>query len=328
MSIADKQVLLKKISSILGDELTVTKLNESMEKISDSFSNFSVEHVPQQNLDNASGELIKAFIEAKIIEGRSPKTIERYKYCINRMIKIVNLPIQSINVFHIRKYLMTERGRGCSDRTVEGFRNVMSSFFGWLHREGLIESNPVANIGPIKCMKKVRQPFTDVDLEKLKECCETTRNCAVVFFLLFTGCRISEVCSLNRDDVDFRNMECTVLGKGNKQRKVFINDVTGMMIWRYLTDRTDSSPALFAGKGTDRMTPGGMRFMLKCVAERAGVENVHPHRFRRTLATNLISRGMPIQDVAFILGHEKLDTTMQYVYLNERNIRNEYEKYT
>lgn len=328
MPIADKQVLLNKISIILSDEMTAMRLNESMEKISDSLSDFTIEHIPPNNLDAASEDLIKAFIEAKTVEGRSKKTIDRYLYCINRMIKSIGMPIPLINVFHIRKYLMTEKNRGSSDRTVEGYRNVMSSFFGWLHREGLIESNPVANIGPIKCMKKVRQPFTDVDLEKLKECCETTRNCAVVFFLLFTGCRISEVCSLNRDDIDFRNMECTVLGKGNKQRKVFINDVTGMMIWRYLNDRTDSSPALFAGKGTDRMTPGGMRFMLKCIAERAGVENVHPHRFRRTLATNLISRGMPIQDVAFILGHEKLDTTMQYVYLNERNIRNEYEKYT
>lgn len=327
MSIADKQVLLNKISSVLGDELTATRLNSTMEKISDSISEFLVERAPDANPSVLSDELLSAFLDAKRIEGRSEKTIERYRYCITRMLKCLNTPVASINVFHVRKYLMEEKARGSSDRTVEGYRNVMSSFFGWLHREGLLEANPVANIGPVKCMKKVRQPFSDTDFEKLKENCGSARNAAILFFLLFTGCRISEVCALNREDVDFHNMECTVLGKGNKQRKVFLNDVTAMMVARYLSERTDDSTALFAGKGTDRMTPGGIRFMLKSISEDAGVENVHPHRFRRTLATNLINRGMAIQDVAFILGHEKLDTTMKYVSMSEKNVKNSYDKY-
>lgn len=327
MSIADKKVLLDKISYVLGDELAANRLNATMEKISDSLSEFTIEHTPGRNPDVRSDELIKAFIDTKQIEGRSQKTIDRYVYCINRMMKSLNTPVPSINVYHIRKYLMDEKARGSSDRTIEGYRNVMSSFFGWLHREGLIATNPVANIGPVKCMKKVRQPFSDTDFEKLKENCGSARNAAILFFLLFTGCRVSEVCALNRDDIDFRNMECTVLGKGKKQRKVFLNDITAMMISRYLMERTDDFPALFAGKGTDRMTPGGIRFMLKSIAEEAGVENVHPHRFRRTLATNLINRGMAVQDVAFILGHEQLNTTMQYVYMSEKNVKNSYNKY-
>ena len=327
MSVADKQLLLNKISSILSDELTISELNCSMEKISDSFSDFQIERNLLNNLDVSSEELIESFIEAKIIEGRSPKTIARYRYCINRIIKTLGMPISQMNIYHLRRYLMVEKQRGSSDRTIEGYRCVMSSFFGWLHRENLLQTNPTANIGPIKCMKKVREPFSDVDIEKLKENCESTRDCAIIFFLLFTGCRISEVCGLNRSDVDFTNMECTVLGKGNKQRKVFLNGPTSLIVMRYLLERTDSSPALFAGKGTDRMTPGGIRCMLKSIAERAGVSNVHPHRFRRTLATNLINRGMAVQDVATILGHEKLDTTMKYVFINESNVKNSYSRY-
>jgi site-specific recombinase XerD len=149
----------------------------------------------------------------------------------------------------------------------------------------------------------------------------------MISFLLSTGCRISEVCGLNRESVDLKNLECTVLGKGDKERTVFFDDVTAMLLNRYFSERKDNSPALFAGKGTDRMTPGGVRAKLKTIAQRAHVENVHPHRFRRTLATTLIDRGMDIQEVAALLGHEKLDTTLKYVYINKVNVKNAYKKY-
>ena len=135
------------------------------------------------------------------------------------------------------------------------------------------------------------------------------------------------MCGLNRDDIDFTNLECKVLGKGNKERTVYIDTVTAMLLRRYLKDRADLNIALFCGKGTERIAPGGVRAMLKKIGERAAVENVHPHRFRRTLATNLINRGMPIQEVASILGHDKIDTTMKYVFIDKNNVKSAYRKY-
>jgi site-specific recombinase XerD len=219
------------------------------------------------------------------------------------------------------------KARGIQDRTLEGIRSVYCSYFGWLQKEGLLPSNPCANLTAIKSTKKVRVPYTDVDIEKLKEACQCNRDKALISFLLSTGCRISEVCGLNRDSINFVSGECTVLGKGDKERVVFIDDVTGMLLRRYLSERSDNYDALFVGRGSERMTPGGVRARLHRIAAEAGVENVHPHRFRRTLATSLIDRGMKIQDVASILGHDKLDTTMQYVFMNKDNVKNEYKKY-
>ena len=142
-----------------------------------------------------------------------------------------------------------------------------------------------------------------------------------------TGCRISEMTQLNRNDIDLTNLECTVLGKGNKERTVYLDPVAAMLIRDYLNERIDDYPALFIGKGTDRISPHGVRFMLNKVAEKSSVDHVHPHKFRRTLATNLIRHGMPIQEVASILGHDKLDTTMQYVVLDKTEVKHSYMKY-
>ena len=273
-------------------------------------------------------ELLDAYISAKTIEGRSPKTLDRYKYIITKMMKSINIPVRKISVFHIRTYLTKEKQRGLSDRTLEGTREVLSAFFGWLHREGLINSNPISNLGTIKYAKVTRLPYTQVDIEKLKESCNNDRDRAIISFLLSSGCRISEVCALNRTDIDFDNKQCTVLGKGNKERIVYIDDITVLHLKRYLNNREDEYEALFIGKNTKRLQPGGIRYMLKKVANRAEVSNTHPHRFRRTLATSLIDHGMPIQEVAIILGHDKLDTTMGYVYTDNKNVKNSYEKYT
>jgi len=222
---------------------------------------------------------------------------------------------------------MAEKERGISNGTLDGIRSTLSSYFGWLQKEGLIEKNPCGNLGTIKCAKVVRQPYSSEDLERLKEGCKTLRDKAIVSFLLSTGCRISEVCGLNRDDIHFDTLECKVLGKGNKERIVYLDAVSAMFVKRYLNGRKDDNPALFVGKFKERLEPGGTRIMLKALERRTGVENIHPHRFRRTLATNLISRGMAIQEVAAILGHERIDTTMKYVCLDKSAVKNSYRKY-
>lgn len=189
-----------------------------------------------------------------------------------------------------------------------------------------MQSNSIANFAPIKCEKKVKLPFSDADIELMKEQAECDRDKAIICFLLSTGCIISEVCSLNKTDINFEQKEVIVLGKGNKRRKVYFDEYTSLLLRRYINSRNDNYRALFVGKGTDRITPHGVRFMLKKLETISGVKNIHPHRFRRTLATNLINRGMAIQEVAKILGHERIDATMEYVYISDENLKNSYNQ--
>ncbi len=327
MSIAAKQTMLKNLEKALRSELTYDNIVTVIDALSSQLDHYNVETLESNYPLEESNDLLTAFIEAKQVEGRSEKTLERYEYIINKLIKELNVPIRNITIYHLRSYLMKMKKDGMSDNTIEGTRSIFNSFFGWLQKEGLLRDNPCANINTIKCIQKVRLPYADTDIEKLKEVCSSVRDKAIISFLLCTGCRVSEVCELNRDSIDFQNMECIVHGKGNKERVVFINPVTAMLVERYLQERKDSSPALFIGKGTTRMSPGGIRFMLTNAAKKANVENVHPHRFRRTLATNLINRGMPIQEVSTILGHTALDTTMTYIYTEKSNVKNSYNKY-
>lgn len=327
MSIAGKQLLIKDIIEDLSAKLTMADINIVTEAITHTLIYYDVEMTGCDEGQDDFEQLLKAFTDAKRIEGRSKKTIERYEYILNRLHKAVPLPMREMTVFSIRHYLGTEKERGISDRTLRGYRDVFQSFFGWLFREGLIPSNPCGNLNPIKCRREMRVPYSEVDIEKLKEACSNQRDKAMITFLLATGCRISEVCSLDRNDVDFANMQCTVLGKGNKERTVYLNSVATMQLRQYLVSRKDKSDALFVGKGSARLHPGGIRKRLNELGNAAGVENVHPHRFRRTLATNLINHGMPIQEVASILGHDNINTTMTYVYVSAENVKNAYRKY-
>lgn len=326
MPIEAKAVLLNRFESALNSMLTVNQTNSVLSALSDELANYRVE----QSDMNADGDddFLEAFISAKEIEGRSSKTLKRYRYIIHRFQLAANVPTREVTVFHIRKYLADQKSCGLSDSTLEGMREVFSSYFNWLQRENLIDNNPCANLGAIKCQKKVRLAYSEVELERLKTNCRRIRDKAIVCFLLSTGCRISEMIQLNCDDVDLKNRECKVLGKGNKERIVYIDTVSAMTLDEYLKTRTDNSPALFAGRGTERLKAQGIRKMLKDLQCAAHIETkVHPHRFRRTLATNLIHRGMPIQEVAKILGHEKLDTTMKYVCINDGDIKYSYNKY-
>lgn len=325
MSIASKQMLLKELQDHAAEKMNAKDLQVFISETSAMLARFDVEYT--DNTGRASEDYLKAFLDAKQIEGRSEKTLERYRYILMKMLDRVAAPLPEITTYHIRSYLIEEKNRGLGDKTIEGERTVFSSFFGWLWKEGLLDKNPCANIGAIKCAKKIRHPYSDVEIEKLKEACGSIRDKALISFLLSTGCRISEVCGLDREDVDFESLECQVFGKGKKERTVYIDNVTAMLLKRYLKSRSDLMPALFVGKGTERITPGGVRARLKTIAEKAEVENVHPHRFRRTLATNLINHGMQIQEVASILGHDKIDTTMKYVFIEKTNVKNAYRKY-
>ena len=327
MSIAAKQLMLRDVEKNLGVFLTVEEVRYTMQVLTECLSIFDVEQIEEKCTDAESGEYLTAFLEAKRVEGRAESTINQYDYIINRMYEAISVPIKKISVFHLRSYFAAESARGISNCTLNGVRSVIVGYFNWLQKEGLLTHNPTINLNPIKDTKKVLLPYTTVDIEKLKESCKTNRNKAIISILLSTGCRIGEICRLNRTDINFATKEIIVLGKGKKERTVFIDDVTSMLLQRYLSERSDCYEALFIGKGSKRLTASGIRKMLHAVANIANVENTHPHRFRRTLATNLNYHGMPIQEVAAILGHEKLDTTMKYVYINKSNVKTSYYKY-
>lgn len=326
MAMMDKQLLIKEVEQVLYDKLTAKDIDTVAEALISKLGNYTIERVSEESPATVSEDLIRIFMDAKRVAGCSEKTIKHYRYVIGKMLKGVKVPIRDVTIYHLRSFLMAEKDRGIKESTLAGYRDVYNSLFGWLHREGLIKANPCANLAPIKKKKEMRKPLSDVEIEKLKDASKTLRDKAIIFFLLSTGCRISEVCDLNISDIDFQSMECTVLGKGNKERKVYLDDVAALHLEQYLQSRKSRSGPLFLGKRSIRLQPGGVRTMLNKVADRAGVENVHPHRFRRTLATKLILRGMSIQEVARILGHEKIDTTMKYVYINDRDVKINYHK--
>lgn len=327
MSIAGKQLFIKDVIESLSPKLILKDINIVTDAITNLLSNYDVEMTGYDDAPNDFEQLLKAYLDTKRIEGRSEKTLERYRYILTRFHEVEPYPMQKMTVFSIRHYLGMEKERGISDRTLRGYRDIFTAFFGWLHREGLIQTNPCGNLNPIKCRREVRIPYSEVDIERLKEACSCQRDKAIITFLLATGCRISEVCNLDKQDIDFASMQCTVLGKGNKERTVYLDGIATMQLKQYLTSRKDFNNALFVGKGSERLQPGGVRKRLNELGKKAGVENVHPHRFRRTLATNLINHGMPIQEVAHILGHDNINTTMTYVYVSSENVKNAYRKF-
>jgi site-specific recombinase XerD len=325
MAIEAKATLLNEMERALATEVTAAELTRILTILTEKLDHYDLTMTaldgPQQD------DLLDAYLSALAIEGRSKKTIERYRYLISRMMDAVRTPTRKITVYHLRKYLADEKARGISDRTLESTRQVFSAYFNWLQRERLIDQNPVGNLGVIKYQKKEKDVYSEVDIERMKFGCKSLRDRVIVTFLQATGCRISEMVGLNRDDVDLKSLECKVLGKGNKERTVFLDQVAAATLQAYLATRTDELPALFVGKGTERLHPGGVRKMLCDLGASAHVSHVHPHKFRRTTATNLIRHGMPIQEVAAILGHDKLYTTMQYVVLDKSDIKSSYRKY-
>lgn len=325
MAIEAKKSFTDQLEKRLGDFIPANQIAPIMAAVADTLELFSLTEVSPE----ASGpdDLLGAYLSALTVEGRSQKTIDRYAYIISRFMAYANVPTRQVSVYHLRSYLAAEKARGIADSTLEGYREIFSAYFNWLQRESLIEKNPTTNLGAIKCPKKQKQTYSEVDLERLSQGCTRIRDRAIIHFLSSTGCRISEMVELNRGDVDLDHLECVVHGKGDKERVVFLDAVAAMYIREYLATRSDDNPALFINHCNQRMQPGGIRDMMVKLAGAVGVDHVHPHKFRRTLATDLARRGMPVQEVAAILGHEKLDTTMKYIVQDKDDTKQSYRRY-
>lgn len=277
--------------------------------------------------DSAEG-MLRKFLATKRVEGIADSTLQRYADINGALIRYLGKPLGEITTYDIRFYLSMRRQIGrVSNRTLDGMRRCYASFFGWLAGEGLISRNPCAGLAQIKYRKTVKKPYSAAELERIREACANIRDLALVDFLYCTGCRVSEVSRLDIVDVDFNRLECVVLGKGNKERKVYLTEVAAMHLQEYLAGRRDAGEALFVGKAGKRLGKTGIESLIKRLGKAAMVDNAHPHRYRRTLATNLLDRGMNIQDVAAILGHADLKTTQVYCYISQVNVKSAYRKY-
>lgn len=278
--------------------------------------------------DGSAEGLLRKFLATKRIEGKSENTIKYYNDVIGTFVNHLDRRIFEVTAFDLRLYLsMYKEKRKVNNRTLENTRKVLSSFFSWLYDEEFIPHNPCRAVKQIKYDKVIRKPFSGEQLEKLKNSCTNARDMALVHFLHATGCRVSEVVAVDITDIDFQNRELVVYGKGGKERTVYLTTVAAMYIQEYISSREDDSKALFVGKGSKRIKKNAIETILRKLGKRAGVDNVHPHRFRRTLATELIDRGAALQDVQRILGHEDIRTTQVYVYVQQRNVKNTYERY-
>ena len=328
MSFEAREAFMNRIKLKLNERFFPKELEEILNSVADSLFGFDID-LKEDVTVTYDEEFLKIYINALRVQGRSEKTLDRYNYVITHMLNAIRMPTREISINHVRTFLSNEKARGLSESTLEGYRQIFSAFFGWLHKEGLIIRNPIANIGAIKVPKKIRKAYTDTEIEQLKRKARTPRDAAIVTFLFATGCRISEVIQLNIDDVNLMRHECKVVGKGNKERRVYLDEVAVLFLKEYLIKRNDDNPALFVGLKApfERITPHGIRSMLAKLGKIADVEHVHPHKFRRTRATNLIKHGMPINEVADILGHDKIDTTMQYIAMDDSILRTDYNKF-
>jgi len=271
-----------------------------------------------------------AFIAAKRIEGCSEKTLTYYHKTIEAMTAAVGKPVQRITTDDIRRYLTTyQMQRKSSKVTIDNIRRILATFYSWLEDEDYIVKSPVRRIHKVKTAKVIKETYTDEVLEQMRDNCDSLRDLAIIDLLASSGMRVGELAALNRDDINFNERECAVFGKGNKERLVYFDARTKIHLQNYLDSRTDSNPALFVTLRApyNRLRIGGVEMRLRQLGRRLSIPKVHPHKFRRTLATSAIDKGMPIEQVQQLLGHQKIDTTMHYAMVKQQNVKLAHRKY-
>lgn len=283
-----------------------------------------------QAVDDSWERELTAFLVRKRVEGRSERTLVQYNLHLRRLLSYINKPVQDITGTDLFAYIsMYKKQRNVSNVYLDNIRLTCSSFFGWLNNKGYISHNPAASLDPIKKEKRIKKPLSDIELEILRRRCTLKRDIALIECLYSTGVRVSELVSINRQDIDFDSMSVTVFGKGAKERVTYLTAAACMHLKEYLSTRADDNEALFVTRKSphNRLSVAGVEEILRRMGKEAGIENVHPHRFRRTMATNILNKGMPIEEVKELLGHVKLDTTMIYCQVNRENVQHNHKKY-
>jgi len=275
-------------------------------------------------------EYLNKFLEAKKIEGCSERTIKYYKVTVEQLLKKVLYPIRKVTTEQMREYLVDyQKINNCGKTTIDNVRRNISSFFSWLEEEDYILKSPMRRIHKIRAEKLVKNVITDEDIERLRDGCDCLRDVAMIDLLYSTGIRVGELVRLNRADINFSERECVVFGKGDKERRVYFDAKSKIHLINYLKSRIDDNPALFVSldKPYNRLKISGVEIRLRQLGRKLHLDRVHPHKFRRSMATRAIDKGMPIEQVQKILGHSQIDTTMQYAIVNQNNVKAAHRKY-
>lgn len=273
---------------------------------------------------------IDKFLSAKQIEGCSSRTIKYYRLTLIKMERSLDIHFTHVTTDILRTYLTKYQEESkCSKTNIDNIRRILSSFFSWLEEENYILKSPMRRIHKIKTDKTIKETYTDEMLENMRDNCENLRDLAIIDILSSTGMRVGELVNLNIDDIDFENRECIVFGKGAKERLVYFDARTKIHLKNYLNSREDDNPALFVSllKPYNRLQISGVEIRLRELGRSLGIKKVHPHKFRRTMATRAIDKGMPIEQVQQLLGHTKIDTTMHYALVDQNNVKLSHRKY-
>jgi site-specific recombinase XerD len=323
-----KNNLIRTINSEMNSYLNnyqLEKLNEILEYNLYKYDVIEVEKNKKDDVDYS-----ELFIASKKVEGCSERTLNYYKTTIDNMLEEINKEIKVIDTDDLRNYLTTyQEKNNCSKVTIDNVRRILSSFFSWLEEEDYIIKSPIRRIHKIKTTKVVRETYSDETIEKLRDGCEEIRDLALIDFLTSTGVRVGELVKLNKRDINFEDRSCVVFGKGSKEREVYFDARTKLHLKKYLETRDDDNPALFVSllSPYDRLEISGVEIRLRKLGIDLELGKVHPHKFRRTMATKAIDKGMPIEQVQRLLGHTKIDTTLQYAMVNQNNVKLSHHKY-
>ena len=324
-----KQDLIKDIIQGMLPYLNNAQCEKLQEVLQYALIKYELTETEQQE-SNSEQNYVELFLSAKRIEGCSEKSLKYYKATIEMMIVTVGKNIKHIETEDIRRYLTEyQKNKKSSKVTIDNIRRILSSFFSWLEDEDYILKSPVRRIHKVKTVTNIKETYSDEALELMRDNCTELRDLAIIDMLASTGMRVGEMVLLNRNDIDFNERECIVFGKGSKERVVYFDARTKIHLQNYLESRTDDNPALFVSLKAPhkRLQIGGIETRLREFGKQLGLNKVHPHKFRRTLATMARDKGMPIEQLQQLLGHRKIDTTLQYAMVKQSNVKIAHRKY-
>lgn len=325
----EKEEFLSKLLDILKPFIWKKDVKAVKDTITKCFEGVEVRQIDDGN-PITNEDALKLFVDAKRIEGCSERSIGYYNTTLKALFKSITKNYLVIETEDLRKYLSDySQNSKASKITVDNVRRVISTFFSWLESENYIMKSPTRRIHKIKVGKVVKETYSDEMIELIRQNVSSHRDLTIIDFLISTGVRVGELVKLNITDLNLEAKECVVVGKGNKQRKVYFDARTKIEIQQYLSSRNDDSKALFVSlsKPFNRLQISGVETLLKKIGKKVGLGRVHPHKFRRTLATKAIDKGMPIEQVQKMLGHAKIDTTLEYAMVDENNVKNSHKKY-
>ena len=327
-----KEKFIQEITDSMAGVLTVEQMTQLNCALLQTISRYTIledgDKIQEDIVSN--NRLLEVFLSAKLVEGCSAKTIKYYETTVKQLFKYMPKAVKDYTTDDLRAYLAVFQKKHKSSKvTIDNIRRIFSSFFSWLEDEDFILKSPVRRIHKVKTGEQVKEVISDENLERLRDNCKCPRDLAIIDMLASTGMRVGELVKLNRNDVNFAERECIVFGKGNKERVVYFNARAKLHLQEYLATRRDKNPALFVSldKPHTRLQISGVEMRLRDLGRDLKIPRIHPHKFRRTLATVAIDKGMPVEQVQKLLGHVKIDTTMRYAMVNQSNVKLSHRKY-